>query len=142
MFGWTWLLACGWFKFWICRFFIEPCLVCGRSTVSGCFLLYAGGKGSSLVFLFFVAVRGGLRCCVYVFGSYPSIVVFKRSISSCAQFFFYFVLCSVKGLGSRLVRSPSAFWWFNFFLGSVSVGCRGGACVVSSWLLGCGCVLG
>lgn len=44
-----------------------------------------------LVFLLLFLVRGGLRCCVYVFGSYPSIVVFKRSISSCAQFFFYFV---------------------------------------------------
>ncbi|KEH30444.1 transmembrane protein, putative [Medicago truncatula] len=32
------------------------------------------------------------------------------------------VLCSVKGIGSRLSRSPSAFWWFTFFSGSRLVG--------------------
>jgi len=35
------------------------------------------------------------------------------------------VLCSVKGLGSRLSRSPSAFWWFTLLSWSVYVCCRG-----------------
>ena len=38
-------------------------------------------------------------------------------------------VCSVKGLGSWPSRSPSTFWCFTFFSGSISMCCRG--CVLS-----------
>ena len=47
--------------------------------------------------------------------------------------FVFVLLCSVNGLGSRLSRSPSAFWWLTFFSGSVSVCCRGCVFLVLSF---------